>query len=126
MDESQTMVMVVDDDAAVRSSLARLFTSAHLSFAMFDTAEAFLAEVGASTRGCAIVDVQLPGMTGFCLQNIISRDFPSLEVIIITGFDEETAEQRALGGGAIAFLRKPFDPAALLGLLRKSLAPSRT
>ncbi len=126
MTKDRNMVILVDDDAAVRSSIARLLSSAHLPFAMFPNAEDFLATVPSDTRGCAIIDVHLPGKSGFDLQQIVARDHPNLSVVIITGFDEERSEERAMSAGAIAFLRKPFDAESLLALLKKSMVSKET
>jgi FixJ family two-component response regulator len=124
MNDGRNVVMLVDDDAAVRSSLARLLSSAHLPFLMFDSAEDFLSKIPADARGCAVFDVHLPGMSGFALQEIVTREHPNVAVVIITGFDEEGSEALAFAGGAIAFLRKPFDAGELLTILRKSFVES--
>ena len=121
MNEERDRVIVVDDDVSVRISLARLFSSAHIPFDMYSSAEDFLANVPASARGCALIDIHLPGLNGLDLQDIIALRNPNLPVIIITAFDDERAEQRALASGAVAFFRKPFDAEALLGLLKDAL-----
>jgi FixJ family two-component response regulator len=118
MSNEHDIVIVVDDDVSVRISLARLFASASQPCKMFASAEDFLANVDRSTRGCAILDVHLPGMSGLDLQSIVARQYPNLSVAIISAFEDDEAEARALRTGAIAFLHKLFDPSALLDLLK--------
>jgi FixJ family two-component response regulator len=120
MNNGLNPVMLVDDDAAVRNSLARLLTSAHLPFAMFENAEDFLANLPAAAPACVILDIHLPGKSGLDLQQILAERHPTVPIVIITGIDDEHAEKRALAAGAIAFLRKPFDAEALLDVLKKS------
>jgi FixJ family two-component response regulator len=121
MTNGRNTVMLVDDDAAVRHSLARLLTSAHLPFVMFENAEDFLANLPSAPPACVILDIHLPGKSGLDLQQMLAVRYPELPIVMITGIDDDGAEQRALAAGAIAFLRKPFDAEALLALLHKSI-----
>ncbi len=120
------MVMVVDDDESVRLSLARLFRSAQIPFSIFESSEAFLAKAPLDAAGCLIVDVQLPGMRGLELQAQCVRTRPALAIVVMTAFNDDETEQKALAAGAIAFLRKPFDCNALLQLVRDALDADST
>ena len=124
MNNGLNTVMLVDDDAAVRNSLARLFSSAHLPFVMFATAEDFLANLPNRPPACVILDIDLPGKSGLDVQRILAELHPQLPVVIITGIEDEGAEQRARAAGALAFLRKPFDAEALLALLKTQMRQS--
>ncbi len=114
-------IILVDDDKSVRLSLARLFRSAGLRFVAFESAEEFLQSSQLDSAGCLIADVRMPRMQGLELQQICRKQRPSLPIIIISAFNDDDAEGRALQGGAKAFLHKPFDPMALLNLVRQAL-----
>jgi len=118
MDNAHDIVIVVEDDVSVRISLARLFASVSVPYKMFASGEDFLGNIDTTTSGFAIIDVHLPGMNGLDLQRIVAAKYPQLSVAIISAFEDAQAEQRARASGAIAFLHKPFDPNALLELLK--------
>jgi len=114
-------VVLVDDDRSVRVALARLFRSANLNFVAFESAEEFLGSSSLNSAGCLIADVRMPRMQGLELQQICRIKRPSLPIIIISAFNDDDAESRAIEAGAKAFLHKPFDPTGLLNLVRKAL-----
>ena len=115
-------VVLIDDDRSVRVALARLFRSTGLKFVAFESAEEFLESISFNSAGCLIADVQMPRMQGLELQQICLTKRPSLPVIIISAFNDDDAETRAIQAGAKAFLHKPFDPTAMLNLVRKALS----
>jgi FixJ family two-component response regulator len=115
------LVVLVDDDRSVRVALARLFRSAGLNFVAFESAEEFLQSSSLDSAGCLIADVRMPRMQGLELQQICRGKRPSLPIIIISAFNDDDAETRAIEAGARAFLHKPFDPTALLNLVKKAL-----
>ena len=107
-------VYVVDDDASVRRSLARLFTSLQFEVRTFESAEAFLAEVGHLPNGCLVLDVQLPGMSAPELQSRLGAVRGRLPVIAMSGSHDPQLEVEMLRLGASVFLPKPFEAHALL------------
>ncbi len=114
-------VVLIDDDISMRVSLARLFRSAGLKLVTFESAEEFLESISLSSAGCLIADVRMPRMQGLELQQICLTKRPSLPVIIISAFNDDDAQSRAIQAGARAFLYKPFDPTAMLNLVRNAL-----
>ena len=115
-------IYVIDDDASVRRSLARLLATVDLKVETFESAEAFLAEVDPTSRGCLIVDVQLVGMTGSDLHSrIVNARWP-MPVIAMSGSQDAQIEADARRRGARAFLRKPFDAEALIDAITHALA----
>ena len=116
-----SLVALVDDDPSIRQALSRLFRTAGLKFVAFESAEESLASDLLNSAGCLIADVRMPRMQGLELQQICREKWPLLPTIIISAFNDEQAEARAIKGGAIAFLHKPFDPMALLDLVRGAL-----
>lgn len=114
-------VFVVDDDQAVRESLAMLVQSAGLAAETFESAQAFLDAYRPDRRGCLVTDVRMPGMSGLELQERLSRDDVRIPVIVLTGHSDVPAAVRALKGGAVDFVEKPFNPEALLELVQQAL-----
>jgi len=110
-------VYVIDDDASVRRSLARLLRSRGHAVRSFASAEEFLAQIDATVQGCLLVDVNLEGIQGPELQSLLTNARWPLPIIAMSGSRDRQTERAALREGARAFLRKPFDATALLEAL---------
>src|SRR5262249_6481027 len=106
-------VYVIDDDASVRTALARLFRGAGLAPRTFASAEEFLQQEKV-VRGCVVADVHLGRMNGLELQAALGRRAESIPVILISGVADAEMEREAMRLGALAFFRKPFDAGLLL------------
>jgi two-component system, LuxR family, response regulator FixJ len=115
-------IYVVDDDPALRDSLSTLLRVAGYETETFESAKAFLANGGATSRGCVIADVRMPDMDGLELQEELVRRGASLSVIIVTGHADVPLAVRAMKAGAIDFLEKPFDADALLESVSRAFA----
>ncbi len=114
-------VFVVDDDESVDNSLRLLIESHGYSVVTFKSAEDFL-EHGITEEDprCLILDIHLPGMNGYQLQEHLIRARSRIPVIFITGHDCARMEDKAIELGAVAYLRKPFDDQDLLGAIQKA------
>ncbi|TFH42751.1 MAG: response regulator transcription factor [Lysobacterales bacterium] len=119
---TEITVFVVDDDRAVRDSLALLVQSVGLEVETFAGAQDFLDAYRPERRGCLITDLRMPDMSGLDLQERLSADRYHIPVIVLTGFGDVPAAVRALKGGAIDFVEKPFNPQALLDLVHQAIA----
>ena len=117
----QVTVFVVDDDRAVRESLALLVQSVGLEVETFSGAGEFLDAYQPDRRGCLITDIRMPGMSGLELQERLTEEGYHIPVIVLTGFGDVPAAVRALKGGAVDFVEKPFNPQALLDLVQQAL-----
>ena len=115
-------VFVVDDDKAVRDSLALLVHSVGLEVETFASAQAFLDAYRADRGGCLVTDIRMPGMSGLELQEKLADDDIRIPVIVLTGHGDVPAAVRALKGGAVDFVEKPFNPQALLDLIQQAIA----
>ena len=115
-------VFVVDDDRAVRESLALLVQSVGLEVETFSGAGEFLDAYQPDLGGCLITDIRMPGMSGLELQERLTEEGYHIPVIVLTGFGDVPAAVRALKGGAVDFVEKPFNPQALLDLVQQALA----
>jgi len=122
MAEPAWTVFVVDDDAAVRDSLAFLLEAAGFAVRTFDSAEAFLDALRPDWAGCLLTDVRMPGLSGVELQETLARRGVELPVIVMTGHGDVPLAVRAMKAGAVDFLEKPFDDAQLIERLRQCRA----
>src|ERR1700679_401640 len=108
------LIAIVDDDRLIRRSLERLLKSAGLQARSFNSAEDYLDEGDHNGICCIILDIGLPGMSGFELRRRLAEKPDRLPVVFISARDEPEVENNAAQAGAIAFLRKPFEDDALL------------
>jgi FixJ family two-component response regulator len=114
-------VAVVDDDSSIRLSLARVFRGAGIHAQTFASAEEYLAHEMVVGPRCLVLDVHLGGeLSGFDLHAHLVSAGEAPPVIFITAHDD--APRHACRGGSYAYLHKPFDPEALLALVRVHLA----
>jgi two-component system response regulator FixJ len=115
-------VYIVDDDAAVRSSLAVLLAAEGYEILCFASAPVFLAAAPALPPGCLITDIRMPGMSGLELQRHLDEQALSFPTIVITGHGDVPLAVRAMKAGAIDFIEKPYAAEAILGAIEAALA----
>jgi FixJ family two-component response regulator len=108
------MIYVIDDDESVRKALHRLLRSAGLDVKPFPSAEEFLQSGDPGQRACIVMDIRMPGLTGFDLQEKLALKGIRIPVIAISAFDDAETRERARELGATAFFRKPVDGQALI------------
>lgn len=114
-------IYVVDDDASVCNALRRLLKSANYRVQIYGSAEEFRLADFKGNPGCLVLDIRLPGISGFELQEELQATGVRMPVIFITGHDRAGMEEQAMMLGATAYLRKPFDEEALLGAIRMAI-----
>lgn len=114
-------VFIVDDDSAVREGLSRLVSSAGYPVECFESAAAFLETWRDGRPGCLVTDIRMPGMSGLELQERMRAEGSSIPTIVLTGFGDVPGAVRALKGGALDFLQKPFEPDVLLVRIAEAL-----
>jgi FixJ family two-component response regulator len=108
-------VLLVEDDAAVRGSLALLLRLHGYATAEYGSAEQFLESAPPLERpACVLADIRLPGMSGIALQARMVHDHHAPPVLLMTAQGDETLARAALLQGAVDFLEKPIDEDALL------------
>ena len=116
------IVFVVDDDASVRTSLARLVKAAGYEAEAFASVGDFLARAPHEGPGCLLLDVRMPGRTGLDLQEALRAAERRLSIIFISGYGDVRASVEAMKGGAVDFLTKPLDAEVLLSAIRQAVA----
>lgn len=119
------VIHVVDDDPSVRRALGRLLAAAGHRCETHASAEAFLARRPDAGPGCAVIDLQLPGASGLDLQARLAELDATLPLIFLTGRGDIPASVRAMKGGAVDFLTKPVEAAALLSAIAAALDHGR-
>jgi FixJ family two-component response regulator len=119
------IVYIVDDEPAIRDSLAMLLRSVGLASRAFSSAPAFLEGFDPRAPGCLVADVRMPGMSGLELQEALRARAAALPVIIITGHGDIAMAVRAMKAGAADFIEKPFNEQVLLDAVHRALAQHR-
>ena len=116
-----SMIAIVDDDEAVREALGMLVRSLSHKASTFGSAEEFLKSKQFSNTSCIITDLQMPGLSGLDLQDLLLARGHRFPIIFITGHPDENLRARAMKAGAVAFLTKPVNADHLVGYLDKAL-----
>ena len=118
-------VYLIDDDASVRKSVARLLRTAAYQVEVHSSAEEFLETCQMAEHGCILLDLRMPGLSGEGLQDRLRTMKEALPVIVITGHGDEVVRASMLKKGAVAFLAKPFDDQELLAAIEAALVRNR-
>ena len=117
----EQIIYLVDDDEALRDSLAWLLESQGFKVAAFASAEDFLKAWRPEFNGCLLLDVRMPGMSGLELHERLRAQYSTLPIIFITGHGDVPMAVAALKKGAVDFIEKPFNGTELLRLVSQCL-----
>ena len=115
------MVVVIDDDEAIRDSMAALLASAGFLVKTYDSGSEFLKSPDRSAGTCLVIDCQMPGVDGFELIDRLASEGEPAPVILMTGNCGPSIRSRAHSTGALAVLEKPFSEELLLDAIRRAL-----
>jgi two-component system response regulator FixJ len=115
------VVHVIDDDEALRDSLAFLLESSGLATRCYEAAATYLADAQHGASGCILTDVRMPGISGIELLRKLKADAVAVPVIVMTGHGDVPLAVEAMKLGAFDFIEKPFDDEALLASVRAAL-----
>ena len=118
-------VFVVDDDAGVRKSLARLISLSGRNVETLASAEAFLEVPPHDGPSCLVLDVMMPGLTGPELQKRLARDGRAVPIVFITAHGDIPMGIRAMKEGAVDFLAKPFEERDLMAAVDQAIDHDR-
>lgn len=118
-------VFIVDDDASIRRSLERLIKPVGFQVESFASAQEFLRREPTIRPACLVLDVRMPGPSGFDLQDKLASLHCNLPIIFITGHGTIPLSVRAMKGGAIEFLTKPLDEQYLLDTIHQAIELNR-
>ena len=123
--ELDAVVYVVDDDPAVREYIQWLLRATAWRIELYPDAESFLSSYRDTGPGCLITDLYMPGLSGIDLQERLAEEGIKLPIIMMSGQAEIATAVRAMRDGAVDFLEKPFDGAALVARVRTTLKANR-
>ena len=121
MNDTDSIVFVVDDDPSVREGLMDLASSVGLKAKAFSSAQEFLQHKRPDVPACLVLDVRLPGSSGMDLQRELAQSEEPLPIIFITGHGDIPMSVRAIKAGAVEFLTKPFRDQDLLDAIQQAL-----
>jgi len=114
-------VYVVEDDTSLRNAVRRLLRSAQYRVLTFASAEEFYRSDFKTSPGCLLLDIRLPGINGFELQEQLIAAGRQMPVVFLTSQDRAGMEEHAMRLGASAYLRKPVDEEILLDAIRHAM-----
>ena len=121
----EPVISIVDDDEIVREAIRELINSLGYEALTFASAEHFLESDRVADTSCLIADLQMPGLNGLDLQDRLLANGYHTPVIFVTAFPKNEARARALRAGAVSFLTKPCEEAALIGSIDLALKKDR-
>ena len=117
-------VAIVDDEASVRKALSRVLAASHVSARTYEAGQQFLDSLASHKPDCVVLDLHMPGMSGYEVQTALKRADASIPVIIITAFDDAEARAKCIRSGACAYLLKPLDEQVLLNAIGACTKPT--
>ena len=118
MKQETFTVYVVDDDPSIRKALERLLRSVGYHALTFESAEEFLDSTAAPGKGCLVLDICLPGISGLELHEKLASEGAKYSAIFMTAHDNPQWQERAKKTGAVAYLNKPFPEQTLLDAIQ--------
>jgi FixJ family two-component response regulator len=122
---ARPIVLVVDDDEAVREALSRLFRSVDLDTELYGSTAGLLERKPTPVESCIVLDVRLPGISGLDFQEQLARHHHDIPIIFMTGHGDIPMTVRAMKAGAVDFLTKPFRDQDMLDAVTAALALNR-
>jgi FixJ family two-component response regulator len=123
---AEPMVFVIDDDISMRRALTNLFESVGLKVEAFGSAPELMKTTLPEVASCLVLDIRLPGLSGLDLQTELAKANVHIPIIFITGHGDIPMTVRAMKGGAVDFLTKPFRDQDLLDAVRMAIERDRT
>lgn len=123
--KAKVIIYIIDDNEPVRRSISLLLSSSGFTVESYENATLFLETADVTGPGCILLDIFLSGESGLDLKEAISKKFPALPIIYITGQGDIPMSVRALKHGALDFLQKPIKEKLLLRVIEEAIDLSR-
>jgi FixJ family two-component response regulator len=115
------LIAVVDDEESVRMALARMLRASSFEVSIYRSGEDFLESLKTVLPDCAVLDFQMPGLTGRDVQRALSIAKLSLPIIIVTAHDQPSLREKVLADGAVAYFTKPLRRDTLIAALDQAI-----
>jgi FixJ family two-component response regulator len=125
MEESEPIVIIIDDDPLYRASAERLVRSVGFKVQSFESAREFLSSRRPNVASCLVLDVRMPGLSGLDLQLELAKVGLQIPIIFVTGHGDIPMTVQAMKAGAVEFLAKPFRDQALIDAINQAIARDR-
>jgi len=122
---THTLVYILDDDEELSESLAWLLESVGIRSERFQDARAFLRSYDRDRPACLILDVRMPELSGFDVQQLLNETGAPLPVVFVSAHGDIRMSVRAMQNGAVDFLEKPYDPQHMLDVVQAALRTAR-
>lgn len=114
------LIHVVDDEDTVRRSVSFMLKTSGYQVETWSSGQAFLKEVKHAEHGCILLDVRMPEIEGLEVQRMLAERGVTMPIVIMTGHGDISIAIRAMKGGAVDFLEKPFEKAVLIGAIEEA------
>jgi FixJ family two-component response regulator len=125
MEESESIVFIIDDDPLYRASAERLVRSVGLRVQTFESGREFLSSPRPNMASCLLLDVRMPGLSGLDLQLELTKTGAQMPIIFVTGHGDIPMSVQAMKAGAVEFLVKPFRDQALVDAINQAIGRDR-
>ena len=123
--DGQRLVHIIDDEDSVRNSIGFMLRTTGYAVRLWSSGAAFLRELRGIEPGCILLDIRMPEIDGLQVQQQINERGAAMPVIVLTGHGDVAIAVKAMRGGAIDFLEKPFEADRLLGAIDKAFERMR-
>ena len=114
-------IAVVDDEVSVRRAFVRLLRSAGMNARAFASGAEFLASLPTHAPDCVVLDLNMPGLSGFEMQGRLAQAWPRVAVIVVTGHHTTASEAQAQAKHPVAYLQKPVDEQLLFAAIARAV-----
>ncbi|MEN0136210.1 MAG: response regulator [Rhodococcus sp. (in: high G+C Gram-positive bacteria)] len=125
MEQQETRVYIVDDDQELCASLAWLLDSVNITSEYYFSVQSFLEGYRRDIPACLVLDVRMPEVGGFQLQETLLADESPIPIIFVSAHGDIKMSVRALQRGALTFIEKPYDPQHMLDVIQDALRVAR-
>jgi FixJ family two-component response regulator len=115
------LIALVDDEESVRRALARMLSASQFDVEVFASGQEFLDSLRTRVPDCAILDYQMPGLTGRDVQRQLCQEQIRLPLIVVTAHDHPALREQCLADGAVAYLAKPLQRERLVDLINDAI-----
>jgi FixJ family two-component response regulator len=121
MTPARSLIAVVDDEESVRRALARMLNASHYDVDVFASGQEFLDALRTRLPDCAILDYQMPGLTGRDVQRQLAIARIRVPIIVVTAHDQPALREQCLADGAVAYIAKPLQRERLVNLIEDAI-----
>ncbi len=123
--ETPKSLLVIDDEKGLRDMLSHALSRRGWKVKTAESGETGVAAARAEDFDVILSDIMMPGMDGLAVLEILKRELPTTEVLLVTGYPTAESSERAAALGAFSYLAKPYDLMALCALLEEAVAAKR-